>query len=91
MALDLSCGCWEHGVTMTSGSCVVFVHTYCQVVFFVVITAFYVICLLQCEYCNWGHLDKVDQLDYRKITIHSKKVGCGPISSLLKQNNKFST
>ena len=28
-----------------------------------------------------GHLDKVDQSDYRKITIHSNKVGCGPISS----------
>ena len=33
------------------------------------------------DYYNRGHLDKVDQSDYRKITIHSKKVGCGPISS----------
>ena len=30
---------------------------------------------------NWGHLEKVDQSDCRKITIHSEKVGCGPISS----------
>lgn len=37
--------------------------------------------LLQCAYCNWGHLGKVDQLDDRKITIHSKNVGCGPIST----------
>ena len=30
-----------------------------------------------CDYFNWGHFDKVDQSDYRKITIiHSKKVGC---------------
>ena len=33
-----------------------------------------------------GHLDKVDQSDYRKITIHFKKVGCMPISSSLKNN-----
>jgi len=25
---------------------------------------------------NWGHLDKVDQSDYRKITIHSENVSC---------------
>ena len=31
---------------------------------------------LQCEYYNQGHLDKVDQLDDRKIKIHSKKVSC---------------
>ena len=31
--------------------------------------------------CNWGHLDKVDQSDYGKITIHSKKVCCGPIGN----------
>ncbi|CAH3014426.1 unnamed protein product, partial [Porites evermanni] len=36
--------------------------------------------------CNQGHLDKVDQSDYRKITIHSKKVGCGPISSFPVEN-----
>ena len=30
---------------------------------------------------NRGHLDKADQSDCRKITIHSKKVGRGPISS----------
>ena len=35
---------------------------------------------LQCDYCNRGHLEKVEQSDYRKITIHSKKVGCGLIS-----------
>ena len=28
--------------------------------------------VLQCDYYNWGHLDKVDQLDYRKVTIHSE-------------------
>ena len=28
-------------------------------------TVFYV---LQCDYCNPGHLDKVDQSDYMKIT-----------------------
>ena len=39
------------------------------------------IIFLQWDYCNWGYLDKVDQWDYRKITIRSKKVGCGPISS----------
>ena len=26
---------------------------------------------LQCGYCNRGQLDKVDQLDHKKITIHS--------------------
>ena len=26
--------------------------------------------------CHWGHLDKVVQLDYKKITIHSEKFGC---------------
>ena len=36
----------------------------------------------QCEYYNHGLLDKVDQSDYRKITIHSKKVSCQ--SSLLR-------
>ena len=36
--------------------------------------------LLKCDYCNWGQLDKVNQSVYRKITIHSKKVGYGPIS-----------
>ena len=25
---------------------------------------------------NRGHLNKVDQLDYRKITVHSEKVSC---------------
>ena len=29
-----------------------------------------------CDYSNRGHLDKVGQLDYRKITIHSEKVSC---------------
>ena len=27
---------------------------------------------LQGDFCNPGHLDKDDQSDYRKITIHSK-------------------
>lgn len=31
---------------------------------------------LQCDHCNQGHFDKVDQSDYWEITIHSKKVGC---------------
>ena len=35
--------------------------------------------LLLCNYCSQGHLGKVDPLDYRKVTIHFKKVGCGPI------------
>ena len=26
---------------------------------------------VQGDFCNPGHLDKVDQSDYRKITIHS--------------------
>ena len=30
---------------------------------------------MQCDYYNLGHLDKVDQLDHRKITIHPMKVG----------------
>ena len=33
---------------------------------------------------NRGHLDKADQSDCREITIHSQKVGCGPISSSYK-------
>ena len=35
-----------------------------------------------CDYSNRGHLDKVDHSDYRKVTVHSKKVGCGPITPL---------
>ena len=31
---------------------------------------------LQCDYYNWDHPDKVDQLDDRKITIHSEKGSC---------------
>ena len=27
--------------------------------------------ILQRDYCNWGHLDKFDQSDYRKITLHT--------------------
>ena len=50
---------------------------------------FFPLSLLQCDYCNRGHLDKVDQSDYMKITIHSKKVGCRPISDKAKQNNKL--
>ena len=30
--------------------------------------------LLHCDYCNWCRLVKVNQSDYRKITIHSKMV-----------------
>ena len=43
---------------------------------------------LQCYYCNRGDLDKVDQPDYRKITIHSRKVGCRVISTS-QENNKL--
>ena len=32
--------------------------------------------MLQCDNYNQGHLDKVDRSDYKKITIHSKKVSC---------------
>lgn len=33
--------------------------------------------LLQSDCCNWGHLEKADQLNNRKITnIHFKEVGC---------------
>ena len=42
-----------------------------------------------CYHCNRGDLDKVDQPDYRKITIHSKKVGCRVISNWPKKNNKL--
>ena len=31
--------------------------------------------VLQCDYCNQGHQDKVDQLDCGKIKIHSEKAG----------------
>ena len=31
---------------------------------------------LQFDYYNRGHLDKVNQSEYRKITIRSKKVSC---------------
>ena len=30
--------------------------------------------MLQCDYYNRGHLDKVDKWDYRKTTIYSRKV-----------------
>ena len=33
-------------------------------------------CILQCDYNSLGHLDKVDQSDYRRITVHSEKVSC---------------
>ena len=32
--------------------------------------------LLQCDYYNQGHLDKINQLDDRKITIHTEKGSC---------------
>ena len=43
------------------------------------------------DYRNRGHFGKVDESGYRKIIIHSKKVGCGPISSLQKQKVTRST
>ena len=43
---------------------------------------------LQCDHCNQGHFDKVDQSDYRRITIHSKKVGCWQlVNNLLETQN----
>ena len=37
-----------------------------------------ILCItLQSDYCNWVHLDKIDQSDYRKLTIlWTKKVCC---------------
>ena len=32
--------------------------------------------ILQCDFYNWGHLEKVNQLDDRKITIQSEKITC---------------
>ena len=32
--------------------------------------------MLQCDDYNQGHLDKVERSDYKKITIHFKKVSC---------------
>ena len=44
---------------------------------------------LQCDYCNRGHLDKVDQSDYKKIIIHFKNVGCRPANQqLVKKKEK---
>lgn len=36
---------------------------------------------IQCEFYNGGHLHKVDQWDYRKITIHSERVRCGQLAA----------
>ena len=44
---------------------------------------------LQGDYCNRRHLDKADQSDYKKITIHSRKVGGGPISSSWKIFSRY--
>ena len=45
--------------------------------------------LLQCDYILYrDHLDKVRQSDYRKITNHSIKVGCGQ-SATCKKNDKL--
>ena len=41
--------------------------------------------LLQCHCCNWGHLNIVDQSDYRKITIHSGWLWAN--QQLVKNNN----
>lgn len=40
------------------------------------------------EHCNWGHLDKAGLSDNRKITIYSKKVGCG-LNRRSQENNKL--
>ena len=32
--------------------------------------------MLRFDYCNQGPLDKVDQSDYWKTTIHSEKISC---------------
>ena len=37
--------------------------------------------LIQSDYCNRGHQDKVDQSDCEKITIPPEKVSCGLVSS----------
>ena len=42
-----------------------------------------------CDHCNRGQFDKVDQSDYRRITIHSKKVGCWQL--VKKPNNLLET
>ena len=38
--------------------------------------------------CPWGHLDKVVQLDYKKITIHSEKFGVSHNNYKMKIKNK---
>ena len=43
---------------------------------------------LQYDNCNRGHLDKVDQSDYRKITIHPNRLVVGK-SAARKKNNKL--
>ena len=43
---------------------------------------------LQCDYCNRGHLYKVDQPDYKKIIIHPKNVGCRPANQQLVKKRK---
>ena len=50
-----------------------------------------ILCItLQSDYCNWVHLDKVDQSDYRKLTIlWTKKVCCEPISSSQKKKYRL--
>ena len=42
---------------------------------------------LQCNYCSRSHIGKVNQSDYRKITIHFRKGGRGPISSSQKKKS----
>ena len=31
--------------------------------------------ILQCDYCNWGHLDKIEQLESNNTSLHFEKVG----------------
>lgn len=43
---------------------------------------------LQFDNCNRGHLDRVNQPDYKKIIIHSKNVGCRPANQQLVKKKK---
>ena len=38
---------------------------------------------LQCDYCNWGHLDKIEQLESNNTLLHFEKVGYTLFDSFL--------
>ena len=76
MKMCLNCALWFEAIdTMKSSS-----KSYVQEVIFWEKVAHpvngFVQDSLQCDYYKQGHLDKVDQSDYRKITIHFLKVIC---------------